>query len=708
MLQTIVASLLLLAAAPAAASRFSLEQILSYPFPMSLVPSGDGRTIAYQIDQRGARSVWIARAPDYRPQRIANYANDDGQAVSSLQLSRDGTRLVYTHGNTQNPSLDVRQPQPHVVSVDTTTGTQVDLGEGYASAVSADGTRVAFLRDAVVWSAPATGSAPAARLFYDAGRDRDVQWSPNGDALAFVSERGDHAFIGIYRSNARPLQFLAPSTGNDTEPRWSPDGGSIVFARTPGAGGAVASPLAMPVVPWSIWIARVSDGAAHRVWSSGDSSRASFPTQGGDVDLTWLGNDAIAFLSETDGWPHIYVVGAPGGTARRLTSGAYAVISMAASRDGHSLEYVANTGALAGDIDRWHLFRVDARSGRVSAITRGTGSQWWPLPLDGGEIAYATTTAQMPPLVAVANADGTRERLVDAALIPSDFPASSLVTPNDVTYHASDGRLIHAQLFARRSIRRRPAVVFVHGGPMRQMLLTWSPMSYYANSYAVDQYLVNRGFAVLSVNYRTGTDYGHDFHYAVRAGWTGASEYQDVLAGARWLQQQPSIDPNRIGIWGGSWGGYLTALALARNSDVFKAGVDYSGVHDLMHDAIAYFHAYGEGADNIDLRPWLKLAWNSSPEGALATWRSPVLLIQGDQDPDVEFHQTVDLGSAATSATHSTRRHRPARRGTHVLTLEFLAARGQRGSELPKGKSRPMSPANRAIYRAVEMRSSRR
>jgi dipeptidyl aminopeptidase/acylaminoacyl peptidase len=173
------------------------------------------------------------------------------------------------------------------------------------------------------------------------------------------------------------------------------------------------------------------------------------------------------------------------------------------------------------------------------------------------------------------------------------------------------------------------------------MLLTWNSMGYYDNSYAVNEYLASRGFAVLSINYRTGVDYGHDFHYATRSGWTGAAEYQDVLAGARWLQKQTFIDPARIGIWGGSWGGYLTAMALARNSDVFKAGVDYSGVHDLIHDAIWYFQ--GEGTEDVDLKPWLKLAWKSSPEAYVSKWRSPVLLIQGDDDPDVSFHQMVDL-----------------------------------------------------------------
>ena len=109
-------------------------------------------------------------------------------------------------------------------------------------------------------------------------------------------------------------------------------------------------------------------------------------------------------------------------------------------------------------------------------------------------------------------------------------------------------------------------MIFVHGGPPRQMLLTWHYMDYYSNSYAVNQILASRGFAVLSVNYRLGIGYGHDFNFPARWGPTGASEYQDVVAGARYLQKDPRVDPARIGIWGGSYGGYLTALALARNS----------------------------------------------------------------------------------------------------------------------------------------------
>jgi dipeptidyl aminopeptidase/acylaminoacyl peptidase len=165
------------------------------------------------------------------------------------------------------------------------------------------------------------------------------------------------------------------------------------------------------------------------------------------------------------------------------------------------------------------------------------------------------------------------------------FPSASLVVPRKVVFTAPDGTPIHGQLFEQPGITgKHPAVVFVHGGPPRQMLLGWHYSEYYSNAYATNQYLASRGYVVLSVNYRLGIGYGHDFHHPPHAGPAGAAEYQDVLAGGRYLARLPEVDPRRVGIWGGSYGGFLTAMALAKNSDVFAAGSDLHGVHDWSSD----------------------------------------------------------------------------------------------------------------------------
>jgi dipeptidyl aminopeptidase/acylaminoacyl peptidase len=279
------------------------------------------------------------------------------------------------------------------------------------------------------------------------------------------------------------------------------------------------------------------------------------------------------------------------------------------------------------------------------ALTSGAGIENAPaMASDNQTVAILHSDAHLPMRPAIL--DGTNG-IADIAAdqIPHDFPASQLVTPQQVIFSAADGMQIHGQLFLPASANdgeRHPAVVFFHGGSRREMLLGWHYMRYYSNAYAVNQYLASRGYVVLSVNYRSGIGYGLNFREALNYGPTGASEFNDVLGAGTYLRGRPDVDPKRIGIWGGSYGGYLTALGLARASDMFAAGVDFHGVHDW----------------NIENRNWApdydpqvfpdgaRIARESSPIASISTWRSPVLLIQGDDDRNVQFAQMVQLAEA--------------------------------------------------------------
>ena len=160
-------------------------------------------------------------------------------------------------------------------------------------------------------------------------------------------------------------------------------------------------------------------------------------------------------------------------------------------------------------------------------------------------------------------------------------------------------------------------------------------MYYYYNAYALNQYLASRGYVVLSVNYRSGIGYGLNFREALNYGPTGGSEFNDVLGAGLYLKAHEAVDPARIGLWGGSYGGYLTAMGLARASDLFVAGVDLHGVHDWAEEL-------GISKDDAAGR----LAFNSSPIAFVKDWRAPVLLIHGDDDRNVNFRQTVELVEA--------------------------------------------------------------
>lgn len=654
------AVLLVLLATPLGAQRpstFTLEQVTSYPFPNELTAASTGGRIAWAMNEQGRRNVWVADAPDYRARQLTSYSVDDGQELTSVTLTADGRRVVYVRGGDHGGNWDGPSPNPlsspvapkiQIWSVPFEGGAPALIGEGDDPVVSPKGDVVVFTRERQLWLAPVDGSVAAKRLLTVRGDVSDAQWSPDGTRLAFVANRGDHAFIGIFVDDSTPVRWLAPSTSRDGSPRWSPDGRRLVFVRRPGSGGAPEPLLGQRVASWALWTADAASGEGRLLWSSPETLRGSVPGTQGSYNLHWAADGRIVFLSYMDGWPHLYSVSERGGEPLLLTPGSFMVEYVSLTPDGHSLLFTANAGATRDDLERRHVAIVSVDRADPDVLTEGKGLEWTPVMTgDGQRIAFVSASAQRPPVVATMPARGSAGmKLVGADRIPGDFPSAQLVTPRAVTFRAADGVEVHAQLFEAQNAfsgRPSPAVVYVHGGPPRQMLLGWHYSDYYTNAYALNQYLASLGFTVLSVNYRLGIGYGYDFHRAPNAGAQGAAEYQDVRAAAEWLRRQPYVDGKRIGIYGGSYGGYLTALALARNSDLFAAGVDIHGVHDFT----------AEGGRRLGMGEWryeptdrdsaAAVAWRSSPVASVGTWKSPVLLIHGDDDRNVRFGSTVDL-----------------------------------------------------------------
>src|SRR5918992_1419554 len=643
---------------------YTLERVKSYPFPNELTAAATGTRLAWALNERGLRNVFVAEGPDYRARQLTSYRSDDGQELKSVSVSSDGRYVVYVRGGEHGsnwddvlsvnpPSLPVA-PKPALWSVPFGGGEPKLLAEGGDEPqISPRGDVVAFVKDRQVWVVPIDGSQAAKRMLASArGDPGSAQWSPDGSRIAFVSGRGDHAFIGVFANDSTPVVWLSPSTSRDGSPRWSPDGTRIAFVRRPGTGGAPDSILVQRHVPWAIWTADASTGAGRRLWESPKTLRGSFPTTHGQTNLHWAAGGRIVFLSYMDGWPHLYSIPETGGgEPLLLTPGRYMAEYIRLSPDRRYLVFAGNAGRDADDIDRRHVVKVPVDRAAPEVMTPGPGLEWTPVVTgDGGTIAFIGATAQRPPLPAVMPANGGAIRWIGQERIPADYPTAQLVVPTKVVYKAPDGVEVHAQLFdagadSRRPLpaARRPAVVFVHGGPPRQMLLGWHYSDYYANAYAMNQFLASKGYVVLSVNFRLGIGYGREFHRPPNAGAQGASEYLDVKAAGEYLRSLPHVDGRRIGIYGGSYGGFLTALALARDSELFAAGVDIHGVHDWTTERARGLMNRERYEEAPDLQRALDVAWRSSPASSVATWKSPVLLIHGDDDRNVRFSQTVDL-----------------------------------------------------------------
>jgi dipeptidyl aminopeptidase/acylaminoacyl peptidase len=306
--------------------------------------------------------------------------------------------------------------------------------------------------------------------------------------------------------------------------------------------------------------------------------------------------------------------------------------SIAFSGDEKTLFYCTN----AKDIERRHIWAVPVNGGAPVQITTGDGVETSPSPLASGKyMATLSANWNMPQSVGVwkmavegPTAPAAPQKIVFPKTMPG-FPTEAHVKPEIVITHAADGLEIHNQLFLPPDLKpgeRRPAIVFVHGGPVRQMLPAYHYMQFYHWAYGINQWLANQGYVVMSINYRLGIGYGRSFRNAANGGAQGNSEYQDVVAGGKYLQSRPDVDPNRVGIWGLSYGGLLTSEALARNSDIFKAGVDLAGVH----------------LEGSSLDP-NSVSYKASAISAIDGWKSPVLLIQGDDDRNVAFQQMTGL-----------------------------------------------------------------
>jgi dipeptidyl aminopeptidase/acylaminoacyl peptidase len=630
------------------AQSFTMNAVTSYPFPRDMTASAKGTRIATSVEEYGKRNIYVAEGPVYTLRKLTNYTKDDGQEISSLSVSADGQWVVYVRGGEHsgnrdrsvivNPAFDPIPPKIQVFTIKFAGGMPKLLGDGDYAVPSPKSDKVAWINDGKIWVSKIDGSLPAVAAVGVAGEFSSIQWSPDGSKFAFVCNRTDHAFIGIYTNNNTPINWIAPSFARDGSPRWSPDGKRITFIRTPGLvvtpttgfGTAAAPTAARPpetaaptpgtagpalagggggrgTQQWAIWTADVATSKGTLLWKAAETPKGGLPGTDGGANLFW-GANRIVFCSYQDGWPHMYAINPEGGVPLLLTPGDFQAEYIKFSSDGKWIIFCGNTGPDKQlDIDRRHVIRVSVDKADMEVLTPGSEIETYPvLTGDGSTIAMYSATGQRPLTVAVMPLSTRKIKLIGEKLIPADFPTKKMVIPKQVIYKSPDGQLVHAQLFEPAGgAAKKPAIVYIHGGPQRQMLLGWHHMDYYSIDYALNQYLTDMGFIVLSVNYRNGIGYGYDFN---RPSTPGAN-YIDVKAGGDWLAAQSNVDTARIGVYGGSAGGALTASALARDSKLFKAGV-------IIH---------GNSAEPLD------------------AWTSPTMVIHGDDDRNVAFSAGVSL-----------------------------------------------------------------
>jgi len=620
----------------------SLEDVMSSPFPSEFITASSKDRIAWVFNNEGRRNIWVADGPDYVPRQLTKYDKDDGQEIHNLEFSKDGSFITYVRGDEENsqkenpnPTSDPKGVKQEVWVINISGGEPIKIGTGSSPTITNDGKEIIFIQDSNVFHALSDGSKSEEIFFHARGKNYAPKWSPDRSLLAFGSDRGDHSFIGVFDPKAEKITWLAPNVDRDAGLVWSPDGKQIAFFRYPGRTGDPQTEHE-PSSSFAIWIADVQTGTGKEIWKSKDKNGGFaqfYPRQ----TLFWS-QDHLVFYSESDGWMRVYSVSTNGGEAKALSPERCEVENSNLTADQKQLIFTSN----CSDVDRRHLWIVPISGGTAKQLTSGASLEWDPVALsDGKTIGLISSAAKQPAAPAIIPIGGGKPKLLAPDLLKR-IPTAELVEPQQAIFKSADGLEIHGQLFVPAKMdqgKKHPAVIFMHGGPIRQMLLGFHYYDYYHNAYAMNQYLSSKGYIALAVNFRSGIGYGRAFRTAERQGPEGASEYQDILAAAKFLRARSDVDANRIGLWGGSYGGYLTALGLARDSDLFAAGVDLHGVHDWS------LRAKLRGADDWGTTGDAKMqeARLSSPVADVRFWNSPVLFIIGDDDRNVDFIETTDL-----------------------------------------------------------------
>lgn len=641
-----------------------LHSFMSAPYLSSLVISPKTDKLAWVENAKGVRNIYVASKPDYIPLKITQYTQDDGIEIGNLVWSDDDNYLLFVRGN----APQVRGTQPHnpahLMEGAATTiwkwhvRTQQFDKIGQGSPPSVSGQRIAFTRGGQIYTQNLNDSLPAQQLCFIRNGASQLRWSPDGRKVAFVSSRGGHSFVGVYDFDRKDYSFIDPSVDNDTEPCWSPDSKKIAFLRL--RRNPETDFIFFPLrtgEPWSIVVADVQNSSkpiTKTIFTADKGSGSVYWNHTGKQQLWWTKNNKIIFAWEKTGWQQLYAIAHEGGKEVALTNGNFEVDEVLLSTDGQKVIFTAN----ATDIDKKDIYTVDvtqmsdhpkaqntAKNNVPPFLVEDLTNQYFGIEFnicpasDGNTVFYLRSEALAPPRVMMAQNGKMIKHLM---LLEKSFPIEQMVVPEQLTLKAKDGLSFQSQIFYPKNIRKdksHPAVIFVHGGSRRQMYPAYHSGWYYGNAYHLSQYFASKGYVAMSINFRSGIGYGRDFREAENYGASGCSEFQDLEAAGEWLKAHPSVSASRIGVWGGSYGGYMTAHALARRSDLFAAGADIHGVHNWNTAIPTFMPQY----DSLRFPEHGRKAYQSSPVYYIDGWKSPVFIAHADDDQNVNFLETEYL-----------------------------------------------------------------
>jgi dipeptidyl aminopeptidase/acylaminoacyl peptidase len=650
------------------------------------------RALAGARPERASDAHMDSVGPLVAPRR---YSRDRRQAVAQyegdlylIDVRRNtARRLTQTVAVERDPHFDVADRQVFFVRDDNVFSIELDGGfvrqltdvragpapeepkdpTGYRAALEAqqrallEPVRDQLVRDSIQKAEREARQAAGLRPLYLKRGERvtGLSVAPTGSALLLITS------IEAENPRATTVPRWVTTSGFTEEIRArgkvgeNQSGGRVAFMSLPGGaprwldvvpGDSVRPPATVSTLGWSDdgrrallsvvaqdwktrWLHTVGadSGALRTVDTLRDTAWVQGPCFGCGG---WLADGRIWFVSEADGHAHLYTVAADGGDKRQRTSGEYEVVAAELSHDRR--EFWLTTSEVSPFEN--HFYRMPVGGGATTRMTTIRGRHQVTVSPDGRLMANVHSKSNRPPELFVAPFAAGAELAQLTTSPTAEWLSFPWIEPEIVRIPASDGVGVPARIYRPQELGAAPngaAVIFVHGAGYLHNVHHW--WSSYSREYMFHHVLARRGYVVLDIDYRGSAGYGRDWRTAVYR-HMGGRDLQDHVDGARWLQAEHGIDPERIGIYGGSYGGFITLMALFTEPEWFGAGAALRSVTDWAH----YNHWY---TSRILNRPDTDtLAYRqSSPIYFAEGLEDPLLIAHGMVDVNVHFQDVVRL-----------------------------------------------------------------
>jgi len=641
----LLASWTLAAAGPPRGS-ITIERIAEIKYPSEHAWSPDGKTVAFLWDAAGKQDLFMVK-PGGAPVALTDFS------VNPAMLQSDIGRFEWA---SNDQIIFVKDGSLWTVSTNSPKPSRLPGFEGVANfSLSANKQEIAFVRRGQIWTAN-----------LKARTERQLTHLPEDLRPAGVSFSPDTKYVAFNASHSEDVADPLPYNGNRVRVfrnvTWDNRLGIVsvflgdpVWVASPGGGGGGGRGGGMEWVHGNELVHQEfspdrktreikvtsANGETRTLWK--DYDPAYWTPTGGTRTVASPDGKWVAFFSDRTGWPHLYVIAADATSesqARQLSSGNFGAGYAAWSPDSNRIAY--SHSADGNQMERF-ISVADLASGKSEAVVTSRGVNYDPtFSPDGSMLLYLRTAVEHPLEVyaTAAHAGGKPIRLSDS--LPAGLLASDLTTPVPVHYasRASDKALVPATLIVHKNLdrsKKHPAIVWIHGSGSDQNYLGWHPGSY-RMYYSMHQYLAQQGYVILTPDYRGSSGYSRDWAVGDYMDM-GGKETEDVAGGADYLKTLPYVDPDRIAVWGLSYGGYMTLQAMVTTPTLFRCAIDVAGVGDW---ATWNSGAYTVGRLGTPV---------TNPEGYetsaavkhLSKLARPLMILQGTNDTNVPFGETLTV-----------------------------------------------------------------